>query len=195
MDCFEIPCAPLVSSTDDEVQIGQVERLGAAFADEIVLVDNGSTDGSAAMVRERFPGVRVLALERNLGFGGGANAGVRAARNDIVILLNNDMRVAPDFLPPLLEAFRDPTVFAVSCQIFFSDPKKTREETGLTQGWWEHGSFRVRHRIDAEIKDLYPCFYAGGGSCANTSMPAPASPRTTLSAPCLVRVKTIARSS
>ncbi len=65
---------------------------------EIIVVDNGSQDGSAAFVRERFPQVRVLALDRNLGFGGGSNAGFRAARHDIVVLLNNDdMRVDPQF--------------------------------------------------------------------------------------------------
>ena len=76
------------------------------------------------------------------------------------------MRVAPDFLAPLLEGFRDPDVFAVSCQIFFSDPAKLREETGLTQGWWQDGGLRVRHRIDPAVDDLFPCFYGGGGSCA-----------------------------
>src|SRR4051794_30658424 len=133
---------------------------------EVIVVDNGSTDGSADFVRRRFPTVKLLALPKNLGFGGGSNAGFRAATNDIVVLLNSDMRVAPDFLAPLLEGFRDPAVFAVSCQIFFSDPNKLREETGLTQGWWQDGALRVRHRIDSEIKDLYPCFYGGGGSCA-----------------------------
>jgi len=61
-----------------------------------------------------------LALERNLGFGGGSNAGFREAKNDIVVLLNNDMRAEPDFLAPLLEGFADAAVFAVSCQIFLS---------------------------------------------------------------------------
>jgi len=133
---------------------------------EILVVDNGSSDGSAEFVREKFPGVKVLALDRNLGFGGGSNAGFRAASNDIVVLLNSDMRVEPDFLAPLLSGFSDEKVFAVSCQIFFSDAAKLREETGLTQGWWEDGSLRVRHRIDKGISDLYPCFYGGGGSCA-----------------------------
>jgi GT2 family glycosyltransferase/glycosyltransferase involved in cell wall biosynthesis len=143
-----------------------ITALEGNDANEIVVVDNGSSDGSAEFLGRQFPQVKVLALERNLGFGGGSNAGVRAAANDIVVLLNNDMRVAPDFLAPLLAGFTDARVFAVSCQILFSDPNKRREETGLTQGWWEEGGLRVRHRIDEQIRDLYPCFYGGGGSCA-----------------------------
>lgn len=143
-----------------------VEAAAACPGSEVIVVDNGSTDGSADFVRKRFPDVNLVELERNYGFGGGSNAGFRAARNDIVVLLNSDMRVDRGFLPPLLEGFSDETVFAVSCQIFFSDPAKVREETGLTQGWWADGALRVRHRADDAIQELYPCFYGGGGSCA-----------------------------
>lgn len=135
-------------------------------ANEIIVVDNASEDGSAAFLRERFPSVRVLALDRNYGFGGGSNRGFAAAKNDIVVLLNSDMRVEPDFLAPLLEGFTDENVFAVSCQIFFPDPDKLREETGLTQAWWANGGLRVRHRMDEQVKTAFPCFYGGGGSCA-----------------------------
>jgi O-antigen biosynthesis protein len=143
-----------------------VEALRGNPDNEIIVVDNGSEDGSAEFLRDQFPSVRVLALDRNLGFGGGSNTGFRAAKNDIVILLNSDMRVEPDFLAPLLEAFTDEAVFSVACQIFFSDPNKLREETGLTQFWWENGSLRVRHRDDPAIQVPYPCAYGGGGSCA-----------------------------
>ncbi|HEY2843834.1 MAG TPA: glycosyltransferase [Bryobacteraceae bacterium] len=142
----------------------------AALADypesEIIVVDNGSEDGSGQYLREQFPQVRVLALDRNFGFGGGSNAGFQAARHDIVVLLNSDMRVERNFLRPLLDGFGDEQTFAVSCQIFFSDPDKLREESGLTEGWWQQGALRVRHRLDPEIRELYPCFYGGGGSCA-----------------------------
>src|SRR5579863_6694439 len=60
---------------------------------EVVVVDNGSTDGSAEWIRENYPAVRLIALPKNLGFGGGSNAGLLAAKNDVVVLLNNDMRV------------------------------------------------------------------------------------------------------
>src|SRR5262249_39791791 len=132
---------------------------------EVIVVDNGSTGGSAEFVAKTFSEVNVFSLPRNLGVGGGSNAGFRAAEDDIVILLNSDMRGAPDLIPPLLEGFTGEDVFAVSCQIFFSDPKKKREETGLTEGWWEQGALRVRHR-DESLREIYPCFYGGGGSCA-----------------------------
>jgi GT2 family glycosyltransferase len=145
---------------------GVVEAMSGHPDNEVIVVDNGSTDGSAAFLRERFPQVRLIALEQNLGFGGGSNRGFREAKNDIVVLLNSDMRVARDFLPPLLAGFSAPDVFAVSCQIFFSDPAKLREETGLTQASWRRGVIELRHRIDDEVRGAFPCFYGGGGSCA-----------------------------
>ena len=133
---------------------------------EIVIVDNGSIDGSAEWIAASHPRVRLVALPRNLGFGSGSNAGFRAAKNDVVVLLNSDMRVEPDFLAPLLAGFTDGSVFAVSCQIFLGDKTKPREETGLTEGWWQDGGLRVSHRIDPQVNRLFPCFYGGGGSCA-----------------------------
>ena len=65
---------------------------------ETILVDNASTDGTAAFVRERFPWVQVVTLDRNLGFAGGNNAGVRAARGRYVALLNNDTMVDAGWL-------------------------------------------------------------------------------------------------
>ena len=65
-----------------------------------------------------------------------------------------------------VQTYALPIFFSVSCQIFFSNPDKVRQETGLTEFWWERGSLRVRHRVDDAIQNLYPCAYGGGGSCA-----------------------------
>jgi GT2 family glycosyltransferase len=66
--------------------------------DEVIVVDNGSTDGTVAHVRERFPDVRAVELGRNTGFAGGANAGLRAASSEAVALVNQDVRLEPDWL-------------------------------------------------------------------------------------------------
>ncbi len=143
-----------------------VTAMSGNSRNEVIVVDNGSMDGSAEYLREHFPTVRCIALPQNLGFGGGSNTGFQSADNDIVVLLNSDMRVDAGFLQPLLDGFTDEKVFAVSCQIFFSDPGKRREETGLTQAWWSEGALRVRHCEDSQVDRPFPCFYGGGGSCA-----------------------------
>jgi GT2 family glycosyltransferase len=66
--------------------------------DEVIVVDNGSTDGSARDVRERFRDVHVVELGRNTGFAAAANAGLRTARAEVVALVNQDVRLRPDWL-------------------------------------------------------------------------------------------------
>jgi GT2 family glycosyltransferase len=60
---------------------------------EIIVVDNASTDGSAEWVRAKFPNVRLIVNERNLGFGGGNNIGIRAVSGRYIMMLNNDTRL------------------------------------------------------------------------------------------------------
>ena len=70
---------------------------------EVVCVDNGSTDGTAAFLAQRFPSVRVVALTENRGFTGGNAAGVHVASGDVLVFLNNDMRVEPTLVARLVD--------------------------------------------------------------------------------------------
>lgn len=77
--------------------------------EEILVVDNGSQDGSVELARSK--GARVIALERNIGFSGAVNRGIREARTDCVAILNNDVEPQPDWLERLRKAFEEPGVF------------------------------------------------------------------------------------
>jgi GT2 family glycosyltransferase len=69
---------------------------------ELICVDNGSSDGSVELMQDQFPQVRLVETGANLGFAGGNNAGARAAQGEVVAFLNNDTRVPPDWLQPLI---------------------------------------------------------------------------------------------
>jgi GT2 family glycosyltransferase len=71
---------------------------------EVVVVDNGSTDGTVEHLREAEPEVEVLALPENHGFAGAVNAGIGRAHGDYVALLNNDMELDPGWLAELVAA-------------------------------------------------------------------------------------------
>lgn len=73
----------------------------------VTVVDNGSKDGSAEMMKETFPEVNLIALPENLGFAGGVNRGIRAAASPLILLLNNDIEMAPDCLEKLVRVVQD----------------------------------------------------------------------------------------
>lgn len=78
---------------------------------EVIVVDNGSGDGSAEMVAEQFPNVRLLRNPQNLGFGRAANQGMAAARGRHLLLLNSDAFLVDDSLLGLVERLeRDPAL-------------------------------------------------------------------------------------
>ena len=82
---------------------------------EIILVDNGSSDGSVAWIKENYPQIRLIALKENTGFCGGVNAGISASQAEYVLLLNNDTIVLPGFIRALAETIQSsPHIF--SCQ-------------------------------------------------------------------------------
>ena len=90
---------------------------------ELVMVENGSTDGVAARVRAERPQVRVIDAGGNLGFGGGCNRAMADLDDiDYVALVNNDAQVDPGWLPPLVDALEgDPSAGAANPKILFAD--------------------------------------------------------------------------
>ena len=82
---------------------------------QVILVDNGSQDGSVSFVRDTYPWVKLIALKENTGFCGAVNVGIQAGKEEYVILLNNDTVAEKHFVSSLVKAM-DSRPRAFSCQ-------------------------------------------------------------------------------
>jgi GT2 family glycosyltransferase len=74
---------------------------------DIIVIDNASNDGSVDAVRSRWPGVRVVALDKNVGFARANNIGIRQSASELVMLLNSDTLVTADAIDRLVAAIRE----------------------------------------------------------------------------------------
>lgn len=129
---------------------------------EIIVVDNGSRDGTAGFVAQHHPSVRLVRLPENRFFIRGNRAGVEAARGDVLVFVNNDMRVEPDFLAALLARFDAGDVFAVTARIEMAGE---RVETGRTRAYFRRGALHFV-QVDGPRAEVVPALWAGGGSSA-----------------------------
>lgn len=137
----------------------------------VVLVDNGSEDGSADFVRTRFPGVEILELGENRRFAGGNNAGAAHALErgaDVLLILNNDTEATPGFLRSLDGAFEDPAVGIAGPRVVHADrPERIWYGGGRFDPAWGFARHRaLRARVGAGADPAGPTDWVTGCALA-----------------------------
>ncbi len=85
---------------------------------ELLVADDASTDDSCNYIRAHYPEIRLLEATENLGFAGNCNRGIRECRGEWVLVLNSDVKLAPDYLQKLLPYTSGPDVFGLIGSIF-----------------------------------------------------------------------------
>jgi GT2 family glycosyltransferase len=128
---------------------------------EIILVDNHSADGSARYIREHFPSVTLIETGKNLGFAGGANAGIRASRGEYILTLNNDTIADPKFIENLVGPMAsDPRIGMCASKMLFPDGRINSTGICISRSGaaWDRGIFeRDSGQYDAESEVFGPC--------------------------------------
>jgi GT2 family glycosyltransferase len=118
-----------------DVVLASLERQSVAPL-EVIVVDNGSSDGTAEHLRERWPAVEVVALAENAGFAAGVNRGLERARGEFVALVNNDIELHPDFLRELASGLeRDTGAASAASKMLRFDDRSVIDATGDTLRW------------------------------------------------------------
>lgn len=135
---------------------------------ETIVVDDASTDESCAVLARDFPEVRVVALEKNGGFARAANTGIRAARGDVIVLLNNDTEADAGWLEEIARALgTNPVAGMVACKLKLFDKRECIHSAGDfyridgvpgNRGVWEHDR--------GQYDDARGVFGACGGAVA-----------------------------
>ncbi len=135
---------------------------------EIIMVDNGSSDGSQAFVKASYPGVELIELDKNYGFTGGVNVGINAALKkgaEFVVLFNNDAVAEPDWLEQLSKTAQDNRSVGIVASKILRTDKQHLDSTGENYSIWGLPFPRGRNEVDnGQYDKLIEVFAASGGA-------------------------------
>lgn len=138
----------------------------AAASYEIIVVDNGSSDGSRELVRREFPDVSLVALERNTGFAAGNNVGCARARGRFLAFLNNDAEPDADWLARSITALNaDPGAALATARVVYAHDPAILDSAG--DGWtmWGGGFKRGHGQPVESAREAREVFAACGAAC------------------------------
>jgi GT2 family glycosyltransferase len=122
--------------------------------EEVIIVDDGSKDKSVEILKKDFPWVKIIKHKINRGFSAAVNTGVRAAKGDLICLLNSDVVPESNFLESVFPYFNKPKVFAVSLNEV--------GEFGWARGFFVDGF--IGHASGQKSQDPHDTFWVSGGS-------------------------------
>jgi GT2 family glycosyltransferase len=129
---------------------------------EIIAVDDNSSDSTSDWLIEYASDITIIRNNQNKGFGKSCLTGITKAKNEWIILLNSDIRIETNCIPPLTETIRKyPDLFEVS---FFSFYENGEKFEGRKKFIPKTGLYKTRNNFDNEYQDrVYDTFYATGG--------------------------------
>ncbi len=135
---------------------------------EVVVAENGSVDGTRDMLEQEYPWVRVVALDRNLGFARGVKAAFDVATGNLIVLLNNDTEAAPTWLEELVAAAHGhPTAASFACKILLFQDRRRLHSAGDYYGCdGVPGNRGVWEQDGPDYSERGWVFGAQGAACA-----------------------------
>lgn len=140
---------------------------------EVVVIDNGSDDGSLTFIEKQFPSVRLIAFDKNHGFCGGYNKAIPQIQSDYVVLLNTDVEVTNGWIDPVLNHLQqNPDVKAAQPKILDHKAKNRFEYAGASGGFIDSLGypfcrgriFQTLEKDEGQYQDQKDVFWASG-SC------------------------------
>jgi N-acetylglucosaminyl-diphospho-decaprenol L-rhamnosyltransferase len=138
----------------------------------VIVVDNGSTDGTPDNVHASFPDARVISLGANLGFPVACNRGAAAGAGEVIILLNNDVEARPDFIEKLVRPLKDDARIGSAAALLVQPGERTIDCMGLTADRTLASFPRLRGRPVADAASPSPVLAGpsgGGGAYRRTA--------------------------
>jgi GT2 family glycosyltransferase len=133
----------------------------------VTVVDNGSTDGTAALLQDRWPDVDLVELKQNVGFAPAVNIGVERSTEPLVALVNNDVELAPEWLAEMVAGMTEhPRAASLSCRLLQWHDRHLLENIGMICGPSGGASGIASNSLDGEAFDQAIQVFASCGGAA-----------------------------